>query len=283
MISKMPWSPLDRDPWAASIDLRVEDADETRASVRVPCAEFNLNMMGVMHGGITAGALVRAGELLLPGHRVLDVRVDFLRPVKQSAACAEARLHKRTRNFGFTSAELRDEQGVLCATGQLSFASGEGRLDAVVSSPSPDVPEEDFDSAPFGAAFARYLRSRDQGMFLARMTQGTCEIVQQATPEVLGHDGAVTPAHLVKLIDSAGGGSAVSHLAELEQAATVGMQVSFCAPVPTEPLRAIATTVSRYGDTTVNDVRVVGCESGALIALGLVTHLGRGRVGSKSG
>lgn len=275
MASEIQKRPLSRDPWAEAVGLEVRDVQADTVSVRTPCNDFNRNLRGIMHGGVIAGSLLRAGELLMPEHRALDVRVDFLRPVTDGAAHVEARLHRRTRRFGFAGAELRDDEDRVCAIAQLSFAPGGEALRHSSPLQRPATQGDVTLSTTFKRGFDRYLRSLEQGMSMARMAPGVSEVAQAPAPAVLSDAGAVAPAHLMKLIDSTGGACAVARLESVGQAATVGMHVSFCAPVPRGPLRALGHTTSQSGDVTLNEVCVIGGDDGEVVAVGLVTHLGR--------
>lgn len=82
-------------------------------------ADFMFNPQGTLHGGITALALdVSMGHLLnhLQGPATtLEMKVQYLGPIRGGRVCAEGRLLRRGRGICFLESRLSDAEGALKA------------------------------------------------------------------------------------------------------------------------------------------------------------------------
>ncbi len=88
--------------------------------VRFDVEDFMFNPQGSLHGGIIALALdVSMGHLLNdlqgPGS-TLEMKTQYMRPVRGGTATAVGRLVTRGRSICFLEASLHDDAGTLAAT-----------------------------------------------------------------------------------------------------------------------------------------------------------------------
>jgi 1,4-dihydroxy-2-naphthoyl-CoA hydrolase len=106
------------------------DLDPDRARVRVPLRKELCQPFGLLHGGVmstlvesvcsaaTFGA-VRADGMAAMGQ---SINVSFIRPITEGAAEVSAVARHRGRTTWVWDAEVRDDQGRLCALAQMTIA-----------------------------------------------------------------------------------------------------------------------------------------------------------------
>lgn len=93
--------------------------------VRFPIEDFMFNPQGSLHGGIIALALdVSMGHLLndLQGPAsTLEMKTQYMRPLRQGTATAVGQLVSRGRSICFVESSLHDEDGILVAAGTATW------------------------------------------------------------------------------------------------------------------------------------------------------------------
>lgn len=117
---------------ARFFDVDVSYGDET-CLVRLPVSDYLFNPQGSLHGGVISFALdVSMGHLcnhFLTTGVTLEMRTQFLRPVRRSCWC-EARFLKKGRRLAFVESSLfgDDEKlsAVASSTWMLSSEDGGG-------------------------------------------------------------------------------------------------------------------------------------------------------------
>jgi uncharacterized protein (TIGR00369 family) len=113
---------LKRSPASELIGFEVPEAGEGRAVVTLQAGPQHANPMGTMHGGILCDiadaamgiaflSTLAAGE----SFTTVELKVNFLRPVRDGLLRAEGRVVQRGRTIGYTECEVKDEQGRLIA------------------------------------------------------------------------------------------------------------------------------------------------------------------------
>ncbi|MHA1567474.1 MAG: PaaI family thioesterase [Alphaproteobacteria bacterium] len=80
------------------------------------------------HGGVTASLIDIAGEYALAvtiGHTTptINMRVDYLRMVRDSALTATAHVIKTGRSIGFVDISVADDDGRLVAIGRCNYST----------------------------------------------------------------------------------------------------------------------------------------------------------------
>jgi len=104
---------------AKLIGLRFEYPDE-RCVICFPVREFLFNPQGSLHGGIIATVMdISMGHLLrrslgVPG-ATLEMKLQFLAPVRPPQARCEGRFLRRGNSICFLESRLWNEAGELCA------------------------------------------------------------------------------------------------------------------------------------------------------------------------
>lgn len=106
-----------------------EEADSNgevlgRAIVDIQCGVQHHNPMGRVHGGLVS-ALADAAMGIAFGRTLLDsedfstieMKVSFIRPVRDGLLTAEAKVIQRGLRIGFVECEIIDRRGKLVATG----------------------------------------------------------------------------------------------------------------------------------------------------------------------
>lgn len=118
----------------------VSDAEEPgRARMRLTVDPAWSNPNGVLHGGViytmvdySMGSAVQ--RRLREGHycATIEVKMNYLAPVRQGTLTAETEVVKQGRNVAFTESKVRDERGRLVATasGSMFIVRPDGRASA---------------------------------------------------------------------------------------------------------------------------------------------------------
>jgi uncharacterized protein (TIGR00369 family) len=100
-----------------------------RAVVRMRVGERHKQLHGVVHGGVLAALADTAGGLAtymaLPrGTRVatVEMKINYLEPVKKGTIVAEARVLRQGRNLAVVDCDLRDKKKQLVGKALMTFS-----------------------------------------------------------------------------------------------------------------------------------------------------------------
>lgn len=110
-------------PISRLVGFQVEPGDAGTAVVRIECGTMHHNPMGRVHGGLLA-ALADAAMGIAFGRTLLDeedfstieMKVNFVRPVRQGWVTAQAKVRDRGLRVGFVECDLTNERGKRVAT-----------------------------------------------------------------------------------------------------------------------------------------------------------------------
>ena len=109
-------------PAAQLIGFELSESGDGRAVVLLQAGEKHFNPMGTMHGGILcdiadAAMGIAFASTLAPGESftTVELKINFLRPVRIAKLCAEGRVVQRGRTVGYVECEITDENGKLIA------------------------------------------------------------------------------------------------------------------------------------------------------------------------
>jgi len=115
---------LNTSPVYRHLGMRVVRAEAGQSRVELPVGENLKNLYGILHGGLLATLMdsacgVALGTLLRPGETLvtLDLRINFLCPVRSGTLTAEGTVVHRGRKTGVAEASIRDQDGRLVARG----------------------------------------------------------------------------------------------------------------------------------------------------------------------
>ncbi|HWY44660.1 MAG TPA: PaaI family thioesterase [Candidatus Sulfotelmatobacter sp.] len=109
-------------PAARLIGFEVPESGGGRAVVTLQAGPQHTNPMGTMHGGILCdiadaamgiafASTLGAGE----SFTTVELKINFLRPVRQALLRAEGRVVHRGRTIGYAECDVLDENGKLIA------------------------------------------------------------------------------------------------------------------------------------------------------------------------
>jgi uncharacterized protein (TIGR00369 family) len=109
-------------PAARLIGFEVTESGGGRAVVTLQAGPQHTNPMGTMHGGILCdiadaamgiafASTLGAGE----SFTTVELKINFLRPVRQALLRAEGRVVHRGRTIGYAECDVLDENGKLIA------------------------------------------------------------------------------------------------------------------------------------------------------------------------
>jgi len=115
---------LNASPAYRHIGMKVVLAEDGSSRIEMEVQEELKNLYGTVHGGLLAtlmdsacgvalGSLLKAGESLV----TLDLRINYLSPVKSGTVIAEGKVVHKGRQTGVAEATLKDETGRLAAKG----------------------------------------------------------------------------------------------------------------------------------------------------------------------
>jgi uncharacterized protein (TIGR00369 family) len=111
-----------RPPISELIGFEVSEASEGRVVVVLEAGTRHFNPMGTVHGGILcdiadAAMGIAFATTLAPGESftTVELKINFLRPVRQAQLRAEGRVVQRGRTIGYVECEITDENGKLVA------------------------------------------------------------------------------------------------------------------------------------------------------------------------
>lgn len=121
---------LDRSPFHAllGVEAVAADADAAEVVLRVPFRQAlqRSDTAAELHGGVTAALIDIAGDYALAlvlGEPMptINLRIDYLRMVRDSAITATARVIKSGRSIGFVDITVTDDEGRLVAIGRGNY------------------------------------------------------------------------------------------------------------------------------------------------------------------
>ena len=111
-----------RPPVSELIGFELSESGDGRAVVLLQAGEKHFNPMGTMHGGILcdiadAAMGIAFASTLAPGESftTVELKINFLRPVRIAKLRAEGRVVQRGRTVGYVECEIIDENGKLVA------------------------------------------------------------------------------------------------------------------------------------------------------------------------
>lgn len=111
-----------RAPVGDLIGFDVPEAGDGRAVVTLQSGSQHFNPMGTLHGGIlcdiadTAMGVAFASTLALgESFTTVELKINYLRPVREAKLRAEGRVVQRGRTIGYVECEVTDENGKLIA------------------------------------------------------------------------------------------------------------------------------------------------------------------------
>ena len=122
-------------PVAQLLGMRLVEVDDGRAVFEVDADSRFWNPMGTVHGGILCdladaalgvcwAATLDEGETFT----TVELKINFLRPVREGRLCAVGTVTKRGRHIGMTECEVTDEQGRLVAKASATQMTLRGEL-----------------------------------------------------------------------------------------------------------------------------------------------------------
>ncbi|MFG0266255.1 MAG: PaaI family thioesterase [Rhodopirellula sp. JB055] len=99
------------------------DPDAGKATVDIQCGPQHHNPMGRVHGGLVSALADAAmgiafGRTLLSSEdfSTIEMKVSFIRPVREGVLSAEATVIQRGLRIGFVECQITNEKGKLVAT-----------------------------------------------------------------------------------------------------------------------------------------------------------------------
>ncbi len=111
----------------------LEAVETGRAVLRMDIRERHKQIHGVVHGGVLAAladntAAIAAYTVIAKGKELatVEMKINFLLPVADGHALAEARVLRAGRNFIVTECEIRTRKGDLAAKALLTFGEAGG-------------------------------------------------------------------------------------------------------------------------------------------------------------
>jgi uncharacterized protein (TIGR00369 family) len=111
-----------RPPVSELIGFELSESGEGRAVVLLEASEKHFNPMGTIHGGVlcdiadAAMGIAFASTLASrESFTTIELKINFLRPVRIAKLRAEGRVVQRGRTVGYVECEITDENGKLVA------------------------------------------------------------------------------------------------------------------------------------------------------------------------
>ncbi|HKF25747.1 MAG TPA: PaaI family thioesterase [Candidatus Acidoferrum sp.] len=111
-----------RAPVGELIGFEVPEAGNGRTVVTLESGPQHFNPMGTLHGGILCDIAdtamgVAFASTLAPGESftTVELKINYLRPVRRAKLRAEGRVVQRGRTIGYVECEVTDENGKLIA------------------------------------------------------------------------------------------------------------------------------------------------------------------------
>src|SRR5262249_46664415 len=111
-----------RAPVGDLVGFAVSEAGNGRTVVTLESGPQHFNPMGTLHGGILcdiadAAMGIAFASTLAPGESftTVELKINYLRPVREAKLRAEGRVIQRGRTIGYVECEVTDENGKLVA------------------------------------------------------------------------------------------------------------------------------------------------------------------------
>ncbi len=111
-------------PFYRHMGMTAKIPGEGTSRLELPAAEITHNLYGTVHGGVLAALIdsacgVALGTVMAQGETIVtvDLRINFIAPVKQGVLIAEGKVIHKGRNTGVAEATIRSEEGQLVAKG----------------------------------------------------------------------------------------------------------------------------------------------------------------------
>ena len=111
-----------RAPVGDLVGFEVPEAGNGRTVVTLESGPRHFNPMGTLHGGILCDIAdtamgVAFASTLAPGESftTVELKINYLRPVREAKLRAEGRVIQRGRTIGYVECEVTDENGKLIA------------------------------------------------------------------------------------------------------------------------------------------------------------------------
>src|SRR6516162_9270160 len=109
-------------PVGELIGFRIAEAGDGRAVAVMRSGPQHFNPMGTLHGGVLCDIADAAmgfafASTLDPGESftTLELKINYLRPVREARLRAEGRVVQRGRTVGYLECDVTDERGKLIA------------------------------------------------------------------------------------------------------------------------------------------------------------------------
>jgi uncharacterized protein (TIGR00369 family) len=104
------------------IGFQISEAGDGRAVVTMQSGPQHFNPMGTLHGGVLCDIADTAmgfafSSTLDPGESftTIELKINYLRPVREARLRAEGRVAQRGRTLGYVECDVTDENGKLVA------------------------------------------------------------------------------------------------------------------------------------------------------------------------
>jgi uncharacterized protein (TIGR00369 family) len=109
-------------PIGELVGFSVTEAGDGRAVVTIQTGPQHFNPMGTLHGGVlcdiadTAMGVAFASTLALgESFTTVELKINYLRPVREARLRADGRVVQRGRTMGYAECDVTDENGKLIA------------------------------------------------------------------------------------------------------------------------------------------------------------------------
>lgn len=130
MIGRMPEVNLPASPFDELIRTEFISYDPDGAKARIRMSDQHRQPMAIMHGGVMASLIesvcsAATARAVVPDNRIAmgqHISVNFLRPVSRGSIEVEASTVHRGRMTWVWRALVRDDEGRICASSQLTIA-----------------------------------------------------------------------------------------------------------------------------------------------------------------
>jgi acyl-CoA thioesterase len=115
---------LNSSPYYRHMGMKAVHCADGTSRIEIQADEHTKNLYGTVHGGVLASLIdsscgVALGTLLEEGETAVtvDLRINYIAPVRAGLLIAEGKAIHRGRNTGVAEATLHTEGGVLVAKG----------------------------------------------------------------------------------------------------------------------------------------------------------------------
>ena len=118
---------MPRIPFNQQLGLRVSRVYSDGLALECEIRPEMTNYIGTLHGGVTAALMDVAVGMAVIGQRggapatTVELKLNYLRPVQEGRIRTRARLLKLGKTLAVGTAEVRDQQGRLLASGMATY------------------------------------------------------------------------------------------------------------------------------------------------------------------